>query len=293
MNDTSVYFLTTLGSCILTISLAEGRGEKMLTNPITFLKGLGVCILSVIVMTFFVLPAFAEETAKLTPADCVKCHKKEPATISASGGKHRTAVTCIDCHEEHLPWGKNTIPKCSKCHKGKSHFELENCLACHSDPHQPLNLKLAADVTGPCLTCHEQQGKEFKEFPSAHAKQSCTFCHNVHGQIPECFKCHKPHAQGQTMDDCLTCHPAHHPLQISYPLTTPRAFCVPCHEEEGELLAKTTAKHQTFTCAFCHRGTHPNVPQCQTCHGEPHSPAMHKKIPVCLDCHIDAHNLQK
>ena len=49
----------------------------MLANPITFAKGLGTGILSVIVMTFFALPAFAEETATLTTADCVKCHKEE------------------------------------------------------------------------------------------------------------------------------------------------------------------------------------------------------------------------
>jgi hypothetical protein len=294
MNDTSVYFLTTLGSCQTTyISLAEGRGEHMLTNPITFAKGLGTFILSVIVMTLFALPVAAEESATLSPSDCVKCHKKEPATVSASGGLHRTAVTCLDCHEEHPPWGEDVIPQCSKCHEGKSHYELENCLACHSDPHQPLNLNLADDVTGPCLTCHEQQGQEFNDYASAHAEQSCTFCHNAHGQIPECFECHEPHAQGQTMNDCLACHPVHHPLQISYALTTPRAFCVPCHDGIGELMSQTTTKHQTFTCAFCHRGTHPSVPQCQTCHGEPHSAVMHKKMPNCIDCHIDPHNLQK
>jgi hypothetical protein len=35
------------------------------------------------------------------------------------------------------------------------------------------------------------------------------------------------------------------------------------------------------------------VPECQTCHGEPHSPAMHQKMPNCLDCHMDAHFLVK
>jgi hypothetical protein len=35
------------------------------------------------------------------------------------------------------------------------------------------------------------------------------------------------------------------------------------------------------------------VPQCQVCHGEPHSPLMHKKMPSCLDCHMDPHYLVK
>ncbi len=256
-------------------------------------KIVGPVIFVIILMGLFVLSGVAVAADQLATTDCIKCHQKEPTTINDNGGKHKTAVTCLDCHVEHPPWGSEVIPACSMCHEGKSHYQLENCLSCHSDPHQPLNLQLGDDITGPCLTCHEEQGKEFEEYASAHAEQSCTFCHEAHGQIPECFQCHEPHAQGQTMSDCLGCHPVHHPLEISYPLTTARAFCVPCHEEIGALMAKTTTKHQTFTCAFCHRGTHPSVPQCQTCHGEPHSQAMHKKMPNCLDCHIDTHNLQK
>jgi hypothetical protein len=179
------------------------------------------------------------------------------------------------------------------CHEGESHFELENCLACHSNPHEPLALNLAGDIKEPCLTCHAGPGQDFTNFPSAHAEQSCTFCHEVHGQVPDCADCHEPHAESQVTSDCLGCHPAHHPLQIEYALTTPRTFCAACHEEAGEQLEKTETKHQAFTCAFCHRGKHPNVPECQTCHGEPHSQVMHKKMPDCLDCHMDPHYLVK
>jgi len=235
----------------------------------------------------------AEETGKLAATDCIKCHQKEPATIEAYGGKHKTEITCVDCHVEHAPWGTETIPQCSKCHEGKSHFELENCLSCHSDPHHPLGLQLTGDIVKPCLTCHEAQGQEFEQNPSKHALKSCTFCHDVHGRIPDCSECHDPHVAGQVMTDCLACHPVHRPLQIEPAITTPRASCVPCHVEIGALLDQTTTRHQTFTCAFCHRGKHPSVPKCQGCHGEPHSPVMHQKMPNCTDCHIDAHNLQK
>lgn len=246
-----------------------------------------------ILLAALILPVNTAGAASLEASDCVKCHQKEPATIGRNGGKHKTAVTCLDCHVEHPPQGTKAIPQCANCHEGKSHYGLSNCLACHSDPHEPLGLTLAADVTEPCLTCHEQQGQEFKNYASAHAKQSCTFCHTVHGQIPECFVCHEPHAKGQTISDCLGCHPAHHPLEIEYPLTTPRSSCVPCHVEVGEAMAKTVTKHQNFTCAFCHRGSHPTVPQCQICHGEPHSTFMHQKMPSCYDCHMDPHNLVK
>jgi hypothetical protein len=243
------------------------------------------------------LTVFAHEAeAGLVPlevSDCQKCHVDEPAAIAAHGGKHKTEVTCLDCHQEHPPWGENVIPECSMCHEGSPHFELENCLSCHSNPHEPLVLHLADDLKEPCLTCHEGPGQDFANYESAHAELSCTYCHETHGQIPECTNCHEPHAEGQITSDCLGCHPAHHPLQISYAMTTPRAFCVPCHEEVGSLLEQTETKHRTFTCAFCHRGSHPSMAACRNCHGEPHSPVMHEKMPDCLTCHGDAHYLVK
>jgi hypothetical protein len=253
----------------------------------------GTLITFLFSVTAAALAAPAASTATLGNADCIKCHEKEPAAIERNGGLHKTAVGCIDCHVEHPPLGTDAIPPCSMCHTGKSHYELEACLSCHSDPHEPLALEIKGEVTQPCLTCHPQQGKELQSEPSKHTDLSCTFCHATHKEIPDCSQCHEPHAQGQTIADCLGCHPVHHPLSIRYPNETPRTFCTPCHEQVGELMSKTTTKHQTFTCAFCHRGEHPVVPQCETCHGQPHSPSQHKMMPNCLDCHLDAHNLAK
>ena len=263
--------------------------EKMVHSSVVIL-----CVLVLAATTLFVFtPDARAGLASLEVSDCAKCHQDAPASIASNGGKHQTAVTCLDCHGEHPPWGEDVIPQCSMCHEDRSHFELENCLGCHSNPHEPLALNLSGDIKDACLTCHEGPGEDFANYESAHAEQSCTFCHEVHGQIPDCSICHEPHAEGQMTSDCLACHPAHHPLEINYALTTPRNFCVPCHEEVGELMAKTVTKHQTFTCAFCHRGSHPTVPECQTCHGEPHSPLIHKKFPTCIDCHLGTHNLVK
>jgi len=265
----------------------------MKVNKVNSLFGfLCAVFLAVLMVTVFAHEAKAARVA-LEVADCVKCHEDEPATIDKNGGKHKTAVTCLDCHQEHPPWGENVIPKCSDCHEGSPHFELANCLSCHSNPHEPLALRLTGDIKGPCLTCHEGPGQDFANFKSKHAELSCTFCHKVHGQIPDCSTCHEPHVEGQVTSDCLACHKAHHPLEINPTMTTPRAFCIPCHEDIGAQMEKTETKHQTFTCAFCHRGQHPNVPQCRTCHGEPHSPAMHERMPNCLECHRDAHFLIK
>jgi hypothetical protein len=266
---------------------------KMMGRKEYYLCGIFMlAVVGALILTIFADEVNAELVA-LEVSDCVKCHQDEPATVASNGGKHNTAVTCLDCHQEHPPWGEEVIPQCSMCHEGRSHFELENCLSCHSNPHEPLALNLADDIKEPCLTCHEGPGQDFVNYPSAHAEQSCTFCHDVHGRVPDCSECHEPHAEGQMTSDCLGCHQAHHPLEINYAMTTPRSACVPCHEEVGVQMEKTVTKHQTFTCAFCHRGQHPNVPQCQTCHGEPHSPVMHQKMPNCLDCHMDPHFLIK
>jgi len=266
----------------------------MKDKTVSFMRILVTLFLSTAVMVAFTAVAMAtEKVPTLQNTDCIKCHKKEVATIEHNGGRHKTAVTCLDCHEEHPPLGKKTIPKCSKCHTGKSHYKLKGCLSCHSNPHEPLVLELSDNITTPCLTCHPKEGKDLQEYPSKHSKLACTFCHTKHGEIPECSRCHEPHVQGQTTKDCLVCHPPHSPLVIHYPNETPRSYCIPCHEDEGKLLDKTTTKHKTFTCAFCHRGVHGTIPQCETCHGQPHSAAITRAHPDCLDCHMDAHDLVK
>ncbi len=239
------------------------------------------------------LPGASAEDVQLQPTDCVKCHKQQPAEIASNGGKHKTEITCLDCHVEHLPWGTNTIPKCSRCHQGTAHFQLENCLGCHTNPHMPIaSLKLPADAKTQCGTCHAQELAWIQQNPSKHAEKSCTFCHDVHGKIPNCSKCHEPHLEGQQMENCLSCHQnPHKPLEILPPDNTPVAYCGACHDEEAANLAKTPYKHTTLLCVYCHNGQHPTVPKCQDCHGTPHGPAIHKNMPNCVDCHMDPHLL--
>ncbi len=289
-------------------SLEEGV-TTMRKKTVSLVKMFAFAVASAAVLGAFAGPVSAQEAqapapaaavdapATLQPTDCIKCHKVQPETIAKAGARHATSVTCLDCHLEHPPWGSQTIPQCSMCHDpaDRSHFGLDNCLQCHADPHQPLNIAFdKGEYKAQCLTCHEAQGKEMESFPSKHAALACNFCHEVHGQIPDCMKCHEPHVAGQTMDVCLSCHTAvHHPMQITYSLDTPREYCQACHAEIGQLLAQTTTKHQNFTCAFCHRGVHPTVPECRTCHGLPHGEALHARMPGCIECHNDSHFLQK
>ena len=238
-------------------------------------------------------PGWAGE--KLTNSDCIKCHPAVVKKNMENGAKHRTEVACKDCHRGHPPMvpKEKIIPKCSQCHQGKPHYKLQNCLGCHTDPHTPLNITFAGDITKPCLTCHAAQGKELQAHPSAHTKLACTECHDVHKKIPNCLDCHDAHVEGQKMKDCLACHPAHSPLVITYGPDVPNVYCGACHGEVAKQLQANKTKHHQLACVYCHKNQHGIVPQCTTCHGTPHSKEILSKFPKCTTCHVGAHNLVK
>ena len=236
------------------------------------------------------------QTAQLTNADCIKCHPNVVHQIESAGGKHKTDVTCLDCHEGgHPPLvpKEKIIPQCSKCHQGEEHFTLPNCLDCHKNPHEPLNITFPENTKAACKTCHSQQVQEVNEHPSAHSKVDCSFCHTKHRYIPDCLDCHEPHREGQQFAECVKCHPVHMPLNITYGMDIPNADCGACHGDIQKTLESGTTKHAKLACVYCHRGVHGVIPPCEACHGKPHPKAMLEKYKSCLDCHQDAHNLVK
>ncbi|MDH4319463.1 MAG: hypothetical protein OEV64_13815 [Desulfobulbaceae bacterium] len=238
----------------------------------------------------------APVSTELLSTDCIKCHKDQPDAINTDGGRHKTEVSCRDCHEEHLPLGENTIPQCSKCHDSsdREHFGVPNCLGCHTNPHTPLNISIedsTASVTV-CLTCHGEKGEELKAFPSMHTQQNCTVCHPArHKAINKCFTCHEGHDPSQVYEDCLKCHKPHSPKNITYSEDIPSQFCGFCHTEVYKNLTTNPSKHGQFNCAFCHQDKHPTVPKCTDCHDSIHDESLLSKFPNCLQCHTDPHNL--
>jgi len=241
-----------------------------------------------------------QSPAVLQATDCVKCHTREPNDIKTHGGKHKTEVTCLDCHLEHLPSGVKRIPQCSMCHdpEDQTHFTLGTrkvCLGCHRNPHTPLDVTVddTPFVSKGCKTCHPEKGVEFKKFPSKHSKKNCTFCHpRKHKQIKKCLQCHKPHAKFLVFKDCLRCHKPHSPLNIRYADDIPNKYCGACHTDIFKMLSKSKAKHGTFKCAFCHKNKHPTVPNCRDCHGSPHDSSILKPFnSQCLKCHRNPHDL--
>ncbi|MEW6220353.1 MAG: cytochrome c3 family protein, partial [Thermodesulfobacteriota bacterium] len=236
----------------------------------------------------------ADPEALLNEGDCAKCHDAEPAAIEANGGRHKTAVTCLECHPEHLPLGVDTVPECAMCHGGSGHYELDNCLGCHANPHSPLLIEPedSPETTAGCLSCHGEKGEEFRTKPTRHAEQNCTLCHpGRHKTILDCLSCHEPHAQGQVYEECLVCHQPHSPRPVTYQDDTPSAVCGGCHGEIFQRLSKDTSKHAGLVCAYCHRREHRVIPSCGACHTKPHPDSLLERFPDCLQCHQDPHDL--
>lgn len=242
-----------------------------------------------------VLPLSAAGTG-LENRDCIKCHVQEVAAVDARGLRHKTAVTCLECHREHPPLGGNAIPECALCHAGevKPHYALEACVVCH-DPHAPLEIDFAGagSVRNVCSSCHGREGTQLTEYPSLHTELDCTECHADHGSWLGCLDCHEGHSEGMTYQTCLRCHQPHMPAVVKYDDHVPNNWCSGCHGDVVETLAGNSSKHHDLSCVYCHKYQHRLVPTCETCHGEPHGAKMHRKYPDCRECHSGPHALDK
>jgi predicted CXXCH cytochrome family protein len=251
------------------------------------------CI-SFVVLSCFAIPAWAADAPArpaLSSGDCVKCHASQPADIDANGAKHKSAISCQDCHAGHRPSSKNNVPVCSQCHQGKVHYEQKVCLSCHTNPHTPLKVTFKGPLTDPCLACHTSQIKQLRENKSKHSPKNCTDCHDVHRKVPQCTQCHKPHSADISAADCRKCHKAHMPKVVTYAADIPSKFCAACHKGPFNSLAANKTKHSSQTCATCHQEKHKMLPKCQDCHGAKHPAGIMAKFPVCLACHKSPHDL--
>ncbi len=233
----------------------------------------------------------AAQAPTLAITDCIKCHAQAPKDIDERGGKHKTEVSCIDCHAGHPPNVAEIIPQCKQCHSGKSHYELEGCLQCHSNPHAPLELSLAKKLTAPCLTCHEEQKVQLNKFKSFHSSMDCTDCHSKHGAVPACMSCHEGHTPDMVQAECSNCHKAHMPLEVKYGKELASKQCSGCHQDAYSQLAANKTKHHDVSCVTCHQEKHGTIPRCEDCHGVPHAPGIIAKFPKCGGCHSTAHDL--
>ena len=242
--------------------------------------------------------AFGGDDSKLNKNDCVKCHTAIVKQVQEGGTKHKSEVACLECHDGQHPPGSEKgalIPQCTDCHDGEPHFEVAaNCLSCHKNPHQPLEISLQGEGQKPvCNTCHPQIIQEIDTNITKHTGFSCSYCHDKHRYRPDCLNCHDVHIEGQKFENCVTCHQAHQPLTLAYTTTVANSDCGACHDDILETLESGPTKHAGFQCVFCHADKHGNVPSCKDCHDAPHSSQMLSKFASCNECHQSAHGLIK
>lgn len=238
------------------------------------------------------------QVRQLTTLQCAQCHYSVFEDIRDQGGKHQ--LECRYCHQTFhtlrpgVAW-KDAVPQCKTCH-GEIHGpNFLECLSCHADPHAPIASLVNFAVLAPaCKTCHAAQAEEVQKYPSKHTEVACTDCHHTrHGYKPACTECHdEPHTAYVDNASCEACHPVHSPLEIAYPETTPNSICAGCHAQITQTLADSPMKHSALACVFCHADRHGYIPECQKCHGIPHSKALLDKFGGCLDCHGDPHALK-
>jgi len=246
-----------------------------------------ICPLIMLVTAFL---GTESHSLELVSHDCVKCHPDEVRDIDERGGLHKTEVDCTDCHKEHPPKGKDTIPTCDSCHgsEDQAHYALENCASCHP-PHSPLEMDFAKidEVKAACLTCHSDQGQEMEAHPSEHAGLDCKECHAAHREATQCMECHESHTQEMVYKDCLSCHKPHRPKAIQFDGDIPSALCSGCHQGPVQQIDKQGAAHQEVGCIECHKQHPPSeegvIPSCAVCHGQEESP--HYALENCASCH--------
>jgi hypothetical protein len=239
---------------------------------------------------------YAIEIAPLTLADCGRCHFSIFELIKNEGGKHK--IDCVQCHTKYHAYNpirqnwQEIMPKCQTCH-GLIHGEkFSTCLACHSNPHAPkTQMAMTSEFAKVCGDCHSNVAQELQMNLSKHTQVACSLCHHQkHGYIPSCMECHKPHTAEQTVKECLSCHPVHMPLKISYTDSVKNEVCGACHGQVYNKIKATASKHGQVACAKCH-SKHKYIPKCEECHGKPHGDVVLKKFPNCLQCHVDVHDL--
>jgi len=241
--------------------------------------------------------SYSQAIVPLTTIECARCHESVFNTIRDRGGLHRQE--CRTCHETfhtYRPGNRwqQAVPQCESCH-GETHgANFKDCLSCHGNPHAPIaGLVNMTVLAKNCANCHTDQAAELQQYPSAHSEEQCDSCHHSrHGYVPKCTECHdEPHTAFVDNSGCTGCHPVHQPNEIHYGRETPSAACTGCHRETVTRLASTTKKHANLQCAYCHSDNHGYIPDCQNCHGLPHSKAMLDRFDGCLDCHGDPHAL--
>jgi hypothetical protein len=234
--------------------------------------------------------------------ECAKCHDAGKWTVTPDFSHNSTAYPLTNRHAE---------VKCDKCHLD-SRVATKNdsagrpipvykplphrsCADCHIDPH---NGRLGPTCTG----CHSTAG--FRQIDRGNFDHDRTRypLKGRHAAV-RCASCHQdfstPLAKKPAFQSCATCHQDVH--GGSAMLAGKAVDCAACHAVSGFSPATLTVeqhrntkyplegKHQTVTCADCHRKETGSV---VTARWGSARVVIRPAFARCVDCHKDAHGGQ-
>ena len=158
-------------------------------------------------------------TPKMVPlvervtTSCGTCHTGPSGEMSEFPSKHATEITCQECHHDN----HGLIPSCMECHEPHlAGQQVAECLACHP-VHKPLAINYGPTDSPTCGSCHDGVYSSWSETASKHGQVACSDCHEQHGQIPDCAKCHEAPHDAKLLTKfpkCLDCHINVHDLPM-------------------------------------------------------------------------------
>ncbi|MDK9699854.1 MAG: hypothetical protein OEM52_06915 [bacterium] len=253
------------------------------------------------------------------PVNCNECHSDAVSKFMTGFSEHlkargfSTIPSCTQCHGTH-EMSKNADTKmvCGVCHNPEvkkfessihSKVKGENklsCTSCH-DAHDKSERgkMLPADwrkkTVDRCLSCHQQQSKDYTSSKHYHAVQ------NGNTKAPICIDCHSFHEIFSVKD-------ARSPVHIDKMDRT----CDKCHTgHEASIHRKSNVDPKLMTCAGCHTGHDTEMKRsvdgivkatipgtCNACHSDDRHQKenlAHGKIMIqtkmgkdanCTQCHI-------
>ena len=191
---------------------------------------------------------------------CEACHG--PGSLHVKNTKDRNLL--IGYTRE---WGtpiETQTAQCLGCHKGGNRLNwagsthASNKLSC-SDCHNPMakfsgNAALrTSGISETCLTCHKQQGAEFRKrshMPVLEGKMSCVDCHNPHGSVTA------PLLKEKSVNDvCYSCH-AEKRGPFLWEHAPAKESCLTCHSPHGSNNDKLLNVARPFLCQQCHQSGH-------------------------------------
>ncbi len=153
---------------------------------------------------------------------CEVCHyNPEGKEMEEYPCKHNTEVGCVGCHITGIDATKHGMkPTCFDCHEPHIQGQTyKDCLVCHR-PHSAKHiLKYPENIDNKvCGSCHTKIYEDLQRNHTKHTDLYCATCHEHHGEIPKCQKCHgEPHGAEihHKFPNCLKCHVDPHNLPVN------------------------------------------------------------------------------